>query len=59
MDNRKDYEKTDTDVVFGAKMLNLETIKEINRRVERMALDYDIPYPVYREPANWQKTISQ
>lgn len=36
------------------KRLSLETIKEINSRIEQMGLDYDIPYPSGRELREWQ-----
>lgn len=48
----------DMELVFQTKMLDLNTIREINKRVEQLSLDYDIPYVLFREPAEWQR-VSQ
>lgn len=41
------------------KELSLETIQRINDRIEKAALDYDIPYPSGGELREWQLRIMQ
>jgi hypothetical protein len=40
------------------KAMSAEKIKEINKRIEQMALDYDLPlYELTLEPKEWQKEL--